>query len=356
MWSLYGGTFGGGRRRGRASKPKKKPKENWFERLTVDQNKQLCKAAKLRHIGKKQDLIDRLLDKEQTSKFAPEGSYFSLNVDAIKSMCRERNLQVSGTKFDLVLRVLHSDNGTTPEGMTLKRAATNVITSVDSATGKTIEKHVAKKRKKAALSASRVYTRVQKKIESVKQKKYQSHWGSKTHSTDVYDLMSTILHNDVVSSDEDYLTKDPRFALEIAEAVCTSLTNNFHTMQRPGYDDDGGWSTIESSLQTIAEAAKPILSDEEKGAAAEWIEAMYNETEPYGLMMDIDIMETVEFLRSNDDGKKTEENDNNDGKKVEEHKTKDDFNDPAAFAAMMKATEETFGGNSDLVKEMVSSK
>ena len=168
--------------------------------------------------------------------------------------------------------------------------------------------------------------------------------------------MSTILHNDVVNSDEEYLTKDPRFALEIAEAVCTSLTNNFHTMQRPGYDDDGGWSTIESSLQTIAEAAKPILSDEEKGAAAEWIEAMYNETEPYGLMMDIDIMETVEFLRSNDDGKKTEENDNNDGKKVEEHKTKDDFNDPAAFAAMMKATEETFGGNSDLVKEMVSSK
>ncbi|KAL7525649.1 hypothetical protein ACHAXR_001097 [Thalassiosira sp. AJA248-18] len=344
MWSFYG--FGGVRRR-KASKPKKKPKENWFERLTVDQNKQLCKATKLRHVGNKTELIDRLLEDEQTSKFAPEGKYISVNVDSIKSMCRERNLQVSGTKFDLVLRVLHCDNGTTPEGMKLKRAATDVITTVDAATGKKVEKHVPKKRKKAGPSASKVYTRVQKKIESVRQKKYQSHWGSKTHSSDVYDLMSTILLCDIVASDENYLTKDPRFALEIAKAVCTSLTDNFHTMQRPGYDDCGGWSTIDRSLRTIAEAAKPILSDEEKESAAEWIEAMYNETEPYGLMMDTDIMDTVEFFRSNDDGNKSEEVVSDNGKKCE-----GDSNDPVAFAAMMKATTETFDGNSDLAKEM----
>lgn len=87
-------------------------------------------------------------------------------------MCRERNLQVSGNKFDLVLRILHCDNDTTPAGATLKRAATDVVKEVD-ATGKVVEKHVPKKRKKPALSASRVYTRVQKKIESVTQKKYQ---------------------------------------------------------------------------------------------------------------------------------------------------------------------------------------
>jgi len=143
------------------------------ERLTLDQNKQLCKAAKLRHGGPKKDLIDRLLDDDFTSQFGPEGNFFSLNVDQIKQLCRARNLQVSGQKFDLVLRILHCDNDSTPEGTTLKRAATETVSELDAATGQVVEKHVPKKRKKAAPSASRAYTRVQKKIESVKQKKYQ---------------------------------------------------------------------------------------------------------------------------------------------------------------------------------------
>ena len=145
----------------------------YLERLTVDQNKQLCKAAKLKYGGNKKDLINRLLEEEQTDKFALEMKYVGLNVDAIKAMCRERNLQVSGNKFDLVLRILHCDNDSTPAGMTLKRAATDVVTAINAATGEVVEKHVPKKRKKAAPSASRIYTRVEKKIESVKQKKYQ---------------------------------------------------------------------------------------------------------------------------------------------------------------------------------------
>ena len=143
------------------------------ERLSLDQNKQLCKAAKLRHGGTKKDLIERLLDNEQTSQYGLEGNFFSLNVESIKQLCRARNLQVSGQKFDLVLRILHCDNGTTPEGTTLKRAATQIVSQVDAATGQVVEKHVPKKRKKAAPSASRAYSRVQKKIEAVTQKKYQ---------------------------------------------------------------------------------------------------------------------------------------------------------------------------------------
>eukprot|EP00956_Cyclotella_meneghiniana_P000593 scaffold642_cov75-Cyclotella_meneghiniana.AAC.11 len=170
----------------------------------------------------------------------------------LKGMCRERNLQVTGAKYDLVLRILHCDNDSTPEGATLKRAATDVVSTVDAVSGEVVEKRVPKKRKKAAPSASRIYTRVEKKIEAVKQKKYQSHWGSKTHSTEVYDLVATILSNDVVRSEEDYLNEDPRFALSLAEAACTSLSDNFHIMQRPGYDDDGGWSIIDSELKTIA--------------------------------------------------------------------------------------------------------
>ncbi|KAL7548661.1 hypothetical protein ACHAWF_011932, partial [Thalassiosira exigua] len=289
------------------------------ERLTVDQNKQLCKAAKLRHFRIDKRLIDRLLDEPQTSKYAPEGKYVSLNVERIKSMCRERNLQVSGSKFDLVLRILHCDNETTPEGTTLKRAATDVVSSVD-AEGNVTEKHVPKKRKKAAPSASRVYNRVQKKIEAVTQK-----------------------NNDVIRSEEGYLANDPRFALRIAEAACTSLTDNFDTMCRKGYDDFGGWSTIDSSLRRIAEAAKPNLSEEEREDAAEWMEALYHVADPYGLVDGTDIMRTAEFLRGGECSGKSEER--------ETSAESNDHRDPAAAVALQKSEEGTAPG--DMAKENV---
>ena len=315
----------------------------------MDQNKQLCKAAKLRHVGNKPDLIKRLLEEPQTEKYACEMKYIGTNVEQIKAMCREKNLQVTGTKFDLVLRILHCDNDSTPEGMTLKRAATDVVTTTNAA-GEVVQKHVPKKRKKAAPSASKVYTRVQKKIEAVNQKKYQSHWGSKCHSTDVYDLVGSILYNDIERSEEDYLKKDPRFALGIAEAACTSLIDNFDTMCRPGYDDAGGWSTIDDSLSTIVKAAKPILSAEEREETAEWIEAMYNTANAYSLCDGTDILSTVESLRGTDDGKKSEETE----VEVDDRK-------PAAVASTVaaavgalpqkKAEEATVNNDSNVVKE-----
>ncbi|KAL7449166.1 hypothetical protein ACHAWC_001255, partial [Mediolabrus comicus] len=225
--------------------------------------------------------------------------------EAIKQMCRQRNLQVSGQRFDLVLRILHNDNDSTPEGKTLKRAATETVTTLDTKTGEVVEKQVPKKRKKAAPSASRVYTRVQKKIEAVKQKKYQSHWGSKTHGTDVYSLVAEILTNEVINAPEAYLTKDPRFGLSIAKAAITSLSDNFHSMERPGYDDDDGWSTIDRSLLTIAQAVRPILSEEEREEFAEWVEELDSTGEPYGLTMYTEFSKTVAFIR----GEEEEEDD-----------------------------------------------
>ena len=244
--------------------------------------------------------MDRLLEDPQTSKFASEDKYIGINVESLKEMCRKRNLQVSGVKFDLVLRILHCDNNSTPEGTTLKRAATDVITTVDSTTGKVVEKHVPKKRKKAAPSASKIYTRIDKKIESGKQKKYQSHWGSKTHSPEVYDLVGSILQNDIVRSEEKYLTKDPRFALSIAESACTSLTENFYKIPRPGYDCYGGWDMIADSLREIVEVAVPILSDTEKESTAQWIEDLHNTGEDYGLSHGHGLMTIVESIRGVD--------------------------------------------------------
>ena len=103
------------------------------------------------------------------------------------------------------------------------------------------------------------------------------------------------------------LTTDPRLAYDIAKAAITSLTDNFHTMQRPGYDDMGDLGTIDSSLRTIAEKVKPILSEEEREEFASWIEEWDNIGEPYGLTMDTKLLETVEFIRGNDVDLKSEE-------------------------------------------------
>jgi len=244
-----------------------------------------------------------LQEEDQTSKFGREG-FLGFNVDGLKQLCRDRHLQVSGTKFDLVLRILHCDNGTTPEGQVLKRAATDVVKTTDAA-GRTVEKHVAKKRKKPAPSASKAYDRVAKKINAVTQKKYQSHWGSKTHSTDVYSLVATLL-DEVIAHENNYLETDPRFALTIAESAITSLTDNFGTICRPGYDDDGGWSSIDISLRRIVEAAKPHLTEEECEDAAVWIEEMHSTADAYGLMDYHDFLQTCEFLRGAGEGKSEE--------------------------------------------------
>eukprot|EP00984_Skeletonema_dohrnii_P038496 scaffold41770_cov155-Skeletonema_dohrnii-CCMP3373.AAC.2 len=69
----------------------------------------------------------------------------------------------------------------------------------------------------------------------------------------------------------------------------------------------GDLGTIDSSLRTIAEKVKTILSEEEREEFASWIEAWDNIGEPYGLTMDTHLLETVEFIRGNDGGQKSEE-------------------------------------------------
>ena len=163
----------------------------------------------------------------------------------------------------------------------------------------------------------------------------------------MYDLVATILSNDVVRSEEDYLNEDPRFALSLAEAACTSLSDNFHIMQRPGYDDDGGWSIIDSELKTIAESTRDILSEEERESFAGWIEDLHNVADPYGLTMDTNLMATAEYLRGNDEGGKREE--------VEAGEEENDERKPAAVplpvASAESAKEAVKGGANDLTKE-----
>ena len=74
-------------------------------------------------------------------------------------------------------------------------------------------------------------------------------------------------------------------------------------MYAKGYDDDGGWSTIDHCLRSIVEAAKPVLSAEEREATAESIEALHHAGEPYGMTDYYDLLATAEYVRGTGDQK-----------------------------------------------------
>ena len=73
---MYGGfTFGhvyGFNRPKKAKKVAKPPKDNWFERLSNDELKSLCRSAKLPVSGTKAELVARLLSNQSTARFGVE--------------------------------------------------------------------------------------------------------------------------------------------------------------------------------------------------------------------------------------------------------------------------------------------
>lgn len=98
-----------------------------------------------------------------------------------------------------------------------------------------------------------------------------------------------------------------------------------------------------------------VLADGEKEDFAGWIEDMYNVLEPYGLTMDTDFMRTVDFLRSNGEGKSEEEEETDERKPAAIDDEK-----PAAVAAAAapsampaKTAEDVANNNNHLVKENV---
>lgn len=234
---MSGGGFQGV---GRSKKSKKKQKkENWFEELNAGQCKELCKAVNVKCSGTKKDVIERLLDQEFLVQYSSNFKRYMITIDALKNECRKRMLQVSGNKFDLVLRIVQHEHGT--GGDTLKRAATSIV--VDETSG--IEKHVAKKRKPSKPSPSTMYTRIQKKIRSCSQKKYQTHWGSKAHAPDVCDFVHTLL-----GSLDSYTKTDPKLVVNGCYAIVSSFVENFNDFNRPGYCEE-----LDTAVETIVKYA-----------------------------------------------------------------------------------------------------
>ena len=106
-------------------------KNNWFEKCTGEELKQLCQATKLPVSGTKDVLITRLLDCNQSKPFGYEPKRMTmhsfdrddicigsedeeegpLSVNAIKSISTRIGLSSTGKRFDIVLRILQEKNG-----------------------------------------------------------------------------------------------------------------------------------------------------------------------------------------------------------------------------------------------------
>ncbi len=277
MFSLgYGFALGGyGRRRG-AKKKQKKPKENWFERLKVDELKSICRAAQLPIKGTKKDIIARLLEDESTSSYGLEGRWVGTTIDGLKRLCAEKNLVQSGTKLTLVVRLLEHEKGSNPE-------ATAAATKRPAAATTNADGSPKKKRKTKPTrpDLGKIAERVLKKITACHtQKKYQSHWGSKCHAPDLYHFIETLIDKECI--EKGFITSDPLFALQIAESALKCLSHNFNEISRPGYDELYIMG-ICKSLEKIVKSALPLMSDVLKMDTVQWIEILDANLEPFGL-------------------------------------------------------------------------
>lgn len=123
--SAYDDWFGVEKRKKKAKKP---PKENFFERLTVAQLKELLRTVRRPLTGARADLIARLLADERAGEYADEArastayctrdgcvgltaSRNGWSIESLKDACRARALSPTGTKFELILRLLRHESG-----------------------------------------------------------------------------------------------------------------------------------------------------------------------------------------------------------------------------------------------------
>lgn len=309
---------------GRSKKSKKKPKDNWFERLKADELKQICRAAKLPIKGTKKDIIARLLENDDTSEYAAEGKWIGTTVESLKAKCKERDLVQSGTKLTLVVRIVEHDHNSNPAADSTmlpaakKRPAPSEDGDGDGADVDGIAT-TKKKRKRAPPrpKPEKIYVKVQKKVESVRQKKYQSHWGSKTHATDVYSYIAHTIFDEEIEN-KGFVEKEPLFALQLAKSALTSLSDNWATMERPGYDEDY-IQCFSSSLGNIIEAciSKNLIDEEMRSEHLKWIENLDSKLEPYALGCDCGggddrcLQRVADILRPRKEDKTSMEKENN---------------------------------------------
>jgi hypothetical protein len=223
--------------------PKKKKPDSYFETLTLSQLKDLCKASKLAVSGTKADLVTRLMNNKKTRELGHDTAAWEL-----KRECQERLLVVGGNKYDLMLRILHHDY----ETETVKRAATETIVDDDGQ-----DKEVLKKRAKIILKPARLYEKVKNKMHAVKQKRYQTKYGSKNHSPAVCMLLEQLINEHCI--DSKMVETDPLYAYDQVKAIFQAFYDHWPVMERPGYGSHELRIALGAVIK-VFEAIKPHLS------------------------------------------------------------------------------------------------
>jgi hypothetical protein len=227
----------------KTKEPKKKKPDSYFETLTVAQLKELCKASKIAVSGTKLDLVTRLMQNPKTVSLGQHKAGWEL-----KEECKSRLLIVSGNKYDLLLRILHHDF----ETGTAKRAATETIIDDDGQ-----EKEILKKRAKIIFKPNRIYEKVKNLIHAVNQKKYQTQYGSKDHTPDVFMLLRRLFQEHCI--DSKIAETDPLTAFDMVKAAFQAFRDHWRTMERTGYGSSDCQYAMELAGQ-IFKIIRPHLS------------------------------------------------------------------------------------------------
>jgi len=230
---------------------KKNPFRHWLENCTVLELKTICKAAKLPVSGTKIVLRQRLHRETIT------GSLVEMSLPGVKLQLKQQGLVQSGNKCDGIVRLLHAQLGTGEEA-NKKRSSNTTATATDAAPAGagTATQPPKKVSNKTTPSPKMMYTRVKQKMHAVAQKKYQTHYGSKNHAPDVYYLMKQFVKNHAL---DQVMTENPKLAEEMARSVFQAFYDNWHVMQRVGYETQDFRDSVDYYGQILT-AVRPQLT------------------------------------------------------------------------------------------------
>ena len=248
--------------------------DSWYSKFTCAKLKELCQAAGLPYSGTKDAMVSRLAGHDLGRRFAWERSsqHAGLTNQDLRDMCSGRGIAKSGGRFELVCRLFRHEN----QSQALASASTGA-SKKRAPLGETASTAPKKKRPS---KTQVLYNRIQRKIKSGSSaKKYQSHMGAKSHSEDVYELISQTLQKEITS--KSYESNSPKKALELAKACFVSLSDNFKSIIMPGYDMTDYLGDSICVLEHIIENSVDLLNSEELEDTESWVNQLQLILGPY---------------------------------------------------------------------------
>ena len=266
---MYGGLSYGFHMPKKAKKPKKVPKDSWFERLTNDELKSLCKSAKLRLSGTKPELVARLQENEGTARFGVESKpgrwsfkaedfnpgTVGVTLDELRSECKDAGISSTGTKFKLVERLVQHANGTGAP----KRAASVMLNPDGSTAYDENGNAVVKKRKPSTVrpDVNKVLVRVLSKIfvdDKTKSKWSNMKW--KEHTNAVCEAGEQIITAEVVNKPH-FKLRDP-IAYDVCINVLDPISRAWDSTALTGQSRSGyALRELVNTVEWLVEEGKP---------------------------------------------------------------------------------------------------